>query len=53
MIPHQQDGVKTEDILLGLCYALVRNYKSNVVQKNNFINIDDLKIKGLLKRGNK
>ncbi|EJP6471441.1 CoA activase [Clostridium botulinum] len=104
MIHHQQDGVKTEDILLGLCYALARNYKSNVVQKNqikkpvmltggvmnntgvvkalkdilnlqdkdiifdeyfylvscfgackiseeknNFINIDDLKIKGLLK----
>ena len=34
MIHHQQDGTKIEDILLGLCYALVRNYKANVVQKN-------------------
>ena len=34
MIHHQQEGVKTEDILLGLAYALVRNFKANVVQKN-------------------
>ena len=34
MIHHQQEGVKLEDILLGLCYSLVRNYKANVVQKN-------------------
>lgn len=34
MIHHMQDGVKVEDILLGLCYALVRNYKANVIQKN-------------------
>ncbi|OOM14489.1 acyl-CoA dehydratase activase [Clostridium saccharobutylicum] len=34
MIHHMQDGVKVEDILLGLCYALVRNYKANVLQKN-------------------
>ena len=34
MIHHQQDGTKIEDILLGLCYALVRNYKANVIQKN-------------------
>lgn len=34
MIHHQQEGVKVEDILLGLCYSLVRNYKGNVVQKN-------------------
>ena len=34
MIHHQQEGVKTEDILLGLAYALVRNFKSNVVQKS-------------------
>ncbi|SEP37777.1 acyl-CoA dehydratase activase [Propionispora vibrioides] len=33
MIHHQQEGVKTEDILLGLAYALVRNFKANVVQK--------------------
>lgn len=37
MIHHQQDGTKIEDILLGLCYALVRNYKANVVQKNNIV----------------
>lgn len=29
-----QDGVKVEDILQGLCHALVRNYKANVLQKN-------------------
>ncbi|WP_242824185.1 acyl-CoA dehydratase activase [[Clostridium] dakarense] len=34
MIHHQQDGTKIEDILLGLCYALVRNYRANVIQKN-------------------
>lgn len=34
MIHHMQDGVKIEDILQGLCYALVRNYKGNVLQKN-------------------
>ncbi|GMA97262.1 acyl-CoA dehydratase activase [Pelosinus sp. IPA-1] len=37
MIHHQQEGVKTEDILLGLAYALVRNFKANVVQKNAVI----------------
>jgi predicted CoA-substrate-specific enzyme activase len=35
MIHHQQAGEKTEDILLGLSYALARNYKANVVQRNN------------------
>ncbi|MCD5410447.1 MAG: acyl-CoA dehydratase activase, partial [Clostridiales bacterium] len=34
MIHHQQDGARIEDILLGLSYALVRNYKANVVQRN-------------------
>lgn len=34
MIHHMQDGVNISDILLGLCYALVRNYKSNVIQKH-------------------
>lgn len=34
MIHHMQDGVSVEDILQGLCYALVRNYKANVIQKN-------------------
>ncbi|MGV8146590.1 MAG: acyl-CoA dehydratase activase [Alkaliphilus sp.] len=33
MIHHQQDGVNIEDILLGLSYALIRNYKANVVQR--------------------
>lgn len=30
---HQQEGVKTPDILLGLAYALVRNYKGTVMKK--------------------
>lgn len=34
MIHQQQSGIPIEDILLGLVYALVRNYKSNVVQKH-------------------
>lgn len=34
MIHHQQAGVEIADILLGLAYALVRNYKANVVQRN-------------------
>ncbi|MFW2492021.1 acyl-CoA dehydratase activase [Clostridium chromiireducens] len=34
MIHHMQDGVKVENILQGLCHALVRNYKANVLQKN-------------------
>lgn len=34
MIHHMQDGVNIEDILQGLCYALVKNYKANVLQKN-------------------
>jgi len=38
MIHHQQDGVSIEDILLGLSYALVRNYKANVVQRNEISN---------------
>ncbi len=32
MIHHQQEGIKIEDILFGLSYALARNYKANVVQ---------------------
>lgn len=35
IIHHQQEGVKEEDILLGLSYSLVRNYKANVIQKNS------------------
>ena len=34
MIHHMQDGIKVENILQGLCHALVRNYKANVIQKN-------------------
>ena len=33
MIHHQQEGAAVEDILLGLIYAMVRNYKANVVRK--------------------
>jgi len=33
MIHHQQEGAKIEDILLGLIFAMVRNYKSSVVKK--------------------
>ncbi|MDO5518229.1 MAG: BadF/BadG/BcrA/BcrD ATPase family protein, partial [Clostridium sp.] len=34
MIHHMQDGETIEDILNGLCYALVRNFRGNVIQKN-------------------
>lgn len=33
IIHHQQEGVPVEDILLGLAYALVRNYKGTVIKK--------------------
>lgn len=36
MIHHQQSGESTKDILLGLSYALARNFKANVVQRNTF-----------------
>ena len=32
MIHRMQEGVPTADILLGLCYALVRNYKSTILR---------------------
>ena len=32
IIHRQQEGVPTPDILLGLCYALVRNYKAVIVR---------------------
>lgn len=32
IIHHQQEGVSVEDILMGLSYALVRNFRANVVQ---------------------
>ena len=31
---HQQEGVAVEDILLGLAYAVVRNYKAGVVKNS-------------------
>ncbi len=35
MIHHMQEGVTTPDILNGLCYALVRNYKSNIMHNQS------------------
>ena len=32
IIHRQQEGVTTPDILLGLCYAMVRNYKATIVK---------------------
>ena len=32
IIHRQQEGVSKEDILLGLCYAMVRNYKATIVK---------------------
>lgn len=32
IIHRQQEGVPTEDILLGLCYAMVRSYKALIVR---------------------
>ena len=37
IIHHQQEGKSIEDILLGLCYAVVKNYKNTVI-KNLTIN---------------
>lgn len=34
IIHHQQEGVDSKDILLGLAYALVKNYRANVIKKN-------------------
>ncbi|MDR4080138.1 MAG: BadF/BadG/BcrA/BcrD ATPase family protein [Clostridia bacterium] len=32
IIHRQQEGVDTADILLGLCYAMIRNYKAVIVK---------------------
>lgn len=32
IIHRQQEGVRKEDILLGLCYAMIRNYKATIVR---------------------
>ena len=37
IIHHQQEGIGAKDILLGLAYALVKNYRANVVKKNPII----------------
>ncbi|WP_028307103.1 acyl-CoA dehydratase activase [Desulfitibacter alkalitolerans] len=34
IIHHQQEGVELKEILLGLAYALAKNYKANLVKKN-------------------
>ena len=31
IIHRQQEGVRTPDILLGLCYAMIKNYKATIV----------------------
>ncbi len=33
IIHRQQEGVTTPDILLGLCYAMMRNYKATIIGK--------------------
>lgn len=33
IIHRQQEGVSTPDILLGLCYAMIRNYKATIVRQ--------------------
>lgn len=32
IIHRQQEGVPKQDILLGLCYAMIRNYKATIVK---------------------
>ena len=32
IIHRQQEGVRTPDILLGLCYAMIKNYKATIVR---------------------
>lgn len=34
IIHHMQEGTPSADLLLGLCYALVRNYKANILQNH-------------------
>ena len=34
IIHHQQEGINANNILLGLAYAVVKNYRANVVKKN-------------------
>ena len=33
IIHRQQEGVSTPDILLGLCFAMIRNYKATIVRR--------------------
>jgi predicted CoA-substrate-specific enzyme activase len=37
IIHHQQEGTHRSDILLGLCYAAVKNYKAAIVKRNPVI----------------
>ena len=37
LIHRQQEGVPPEDILLGLAYAVIRNYKASVVRKSDIV----------------
>lgn len=32
IVHRQQEGVRTPDILLGLCYAMIKNYKATIVR---------------------
>lgn len=32
IIHRQQEGIRTPDILLGLCYAMIKNYKATIVR---------------------
>lgn len=35
IIHHQQEGTDAKDILLGLAYALVKNYRANVIKRSS------------------
>lgn len=48
MIHHMQEGTPTEDLLLGLCYSLVRNYKANILQ-NRSVKTPVLLLGGVMK----
>ena len=48
MIHHMQEGVPVEDILLGLCYSMIRNYKANILN-NESVTIPVLLSGGVMK----
>ncbi|PAB60676.1 acyl-CoA dehydratase activase [Anaeromicrobium sediminis] len=37
IIHHQQEGVPVEDVLLGLAYAVAKNYRSTIIRKSPLI----------------